>query len=85
MARWFLDQGGEKEGKFAKMKVHDVPYRSLLPEKPDGVVLVARRVPFRPATLQRQQARAWEIAWLSYMRRELPLPWLRRRESSLVT
>jgi hypothetical protein len=38
----FLDQGGEKDGTFAKMKVHDVPYRSLLPEKLDGLLVAGR-------------------------------------------
>jgi hypothetical protein len=38
----FLDQGGEKDGKFVKMKVHDVPYRSLLPEKLDGLLVAGR-------------------------------------------
>jgi hypothetical protein len=38
----FLDQGGEKGGKFVKMKVHDVPYRCLLPEKLDGLLVAGR-------------------------------------------
>jgi ribulose 1,5-bisphosphate synthetase/thiazole synthase len=38
----FLDQGGEKDGRFVKMKVHDVPYRSLLPEKVDGLLVAGR-------------------------------------------
>ena len=38
----FLDQGGEKDGRFVKMKVHDVPYRSLLPEKVDGLLAAGR-------------------------------------------
>ena len=38
----FLDQGGEKGGTFVKMKVHDVPYRSLLPEKLDGLLVAGR-------------------------------------------
>jgi ribulose 1,5-bisphosphate synthetase/thiazole synthase len=38
----FLDQGGEKDGRFVKMKVHDVPYRSLLPEKLDGLLVAGR-------------------------------------------
>jgi len=38
----FLDQGGEKGGAFVKMKVHDVPYRSLLPEKLEGLLVAGR-------------------------------------------
>ena len=38
----FLDQGGEKGGSFVKMKVHDVPYRCLLPEKLDGLLVAGR-------------------------------------------
>ncbi len=38
----FLDQGGEKDGRFVKMKVHDVPYRSLLPETLDGLLVAGR-------------------------------------------
>ena len=38
----FLDQGGEKGGKFVKMKVHDVPYRCLLPEKLEGLLVAGR-------------------------------------------
>jgi glycine/D-amino acid oxidase-like deaminating enzyme len=38
----FLDQGGERDGRFVKMKVHDVPYRSLLPEKLDGLLVAGR-------------------------------------------
>lgn len=38
----FLDQGGEKDGKFVKMKVHDVPYRCLVPEKLDGLLAAGR-------------------------------------------
>jgi len=38
----YLDQGGEKDGRFVKMKVHDVPYRCLLPEKLDGLLAAGR-------------------------------------------
>jgi succinate dehydrogenase/fumarate reductase flavoprotein subunit len=38
----FLDLGGQREGKFVKMKVHDVPYRALLPEKLDGLLVAGR-------------------------------------------
>jgi len=38
----FLDTGGQKGGAYTKMKVHDVPYRSLLPEKVDGLLAAGR-------------------------------------------
>jgi succinate dehydrogenase/fumarate reductase flavoprotein subunit len=38
----FLDTGGQKGGAYTKMKVHDVPYRSLLPEKLDGLLAAGR-------------------------------------------
>jgi hypothetical protein len=38
----FLDLGGQKGGKYVKMKIHDVPYRSLLPEKMDGLLTGGR-------------------------------------------
>lgn len=38
----FLDLGGQRGGKFVKMKVHDVPYRALLPEKVDGLLMAGR-------------------------------------------
>jgi succinate dehydrogenase/fumarate reductase flavoprotein subunit len=38
----FLDTGGQKGGAYTKMKVHDVPYRSLLPLKLDGLLVAGR-------------------------------------------
>jgi ribulose 1,5-bisphosphate synthetase/thiazole synthase len=38
----FLDPGGQKGAKFVKMKVHDVPYRAILPEKLDGLLVAGR-------------------------------------------
>lgn len=38
----FLDTGGQKGGAYTKMKVHDVPYGSLLPEKVDGLLAAGR-------------------------------------------
>jgi ribulose 1,5-bisphosphate synthetase/thiazole synthase len=38
----FLDSGGEKGAKFVKMKVHDVPYRAILPEKLEGLLVGGR-------------------------------------------
>jgi succinate dehydrogenase/fumarate reductase flavoprotein subunit len=38
----FLDLGGQKGGAFTKMKVHDVPYRAILPEKVDGLLTAGR-------------------------------------------
>jgi ribulose 1,5-bisphosphate synthetase/thiazole synthase len=38
----FLDTGGQKGGVYTKMKVHDVPYRSILPEKVDGLLVAGR-------------------------------------------
>lgn len=38
----FLDLGGQKGGKFVKMKIHDVPYRAILPEKLDGLLTAGR-------------------------------------------
>jgi len=38
----FLDTGGEKGGAYTKMKIHDVPYRSILPEKLDGLLVAGR-------------------------------------------
>ena len=38
----FLDLGGQKGGKYTKMKVHDVPYRAILPEKLDGLLTGGR-------------------------------------------
>jgi succinate dehydrogenase/fumarate reductase flavoprotein subunit len=38
----FLDPGGEKGTQLSKMRVHDVPYRSILPEKVDGLLVGGR-------------------------------------------
>ena len=39
----YLDLGGQKrDGKSGKMMVHDVPYRSILPEKLDGLLMGGR-------------------------------------------
>jgi len=38
----FLDPGGEKGAQLSKMRVHDVPYRSILPEKVDGLLVGGR-------------------------------------------
>jgi hypothetical protein len=38
----FLDTGGQKGGVYTKMKVHDVPYRSILPVKMDGLLVAGR-------------------------------------------
>ncbi len=38
----FLDPGGQKGAKFVKMKIHDVPYRAILPEKLDGLLMAGR-------------------------------------------
>jgi hypothetical protein len=38
----FLDLGGQRGGKFVKMRVHDVPYRAILPEKVDGLLMAGR-------------------------------------------
>jgi ribulose 1,5-bisphosphate synthetase/thiazole synthase len=38
----FLDPGGQRGAKFVKMKVHDVPYRAILPEKLDGLLMAGR-------------------------------------------
>jgi len=38
----FLDTGGQRGGVYTKMKVHDVPYRSLLPAKLDGLLAAGR-------------------------------------------
>jgi len=37
-----LDLGGQKNGKYVAMKTHDVPYRSILPEKIDGLLMAGR-------------------------------------------
>jgi ribulose 1,5-bisphosphate synthetase/thiazole synthase len=38
----FLDTGGQKGGTYTRMKVHDVPYRSILPAKLDGLLVAGR-------------------------------------------
>jgi len=38
----YLDPGGEKGAKFVKMKVHDVPYRAILPVRVDGLLVAGR-------------------------------------------
>lgn len=38
----FLDTGGQKGGAYTKMKIHDVPYRSILPAKLDGLLVAGR-------------------------------------------
>jgi hypothetical protein len=38
----FLDTGGQKAGVYTKMKIHDVPYRALLPTKLDGLLVAGR-------------------------------------------
>ncbi len=38
----FLDPGGQKGAKFVKMKIHDVPFRVILPEKLDGLLMAGR-------------------------------------------
>ena len=38
----FLDPAGQKGAKFVKMKIHDVPYRAIVPEKVDGLLMAGR-------------------------------------------
>lgn len=38
----FLDPGGLRGSKFAKMRIHDVPYRAIVPEKLDGLLMGGR-------------------------------------------
>jgi succinate dehydrogenase/fumarate reductase flavoprotein subunit len=38
----FLDTGGQKGGAYTKMKIHDVPYRSIVPVKLDGLLMAGR-------------------------------------------
>ena len=38
----FLDPGGQKGARFVKMKIHDVPYRAIVPEKVDGLLMAGR-------------------------------------------
>jgi ribulose 1,5-bisphosphate synthetase/thiazole synthase len=38
----FVDLGGQTGAKLNRMKIHDVPYRSILPEKVDGLLMGGR-------------------------------------------
>jgi ribulose 1,5-bisphosphate synthetase/thiazole synthase len=38
----FLDLGGQRGGMYVRMKVHDVPYRAIVPEKVDGLLVAGR-------------------------------------------
>jgi hypothetical protein len=38
----FLDLGGQQGGQYTKMNIHDVPFRSILPEKLDGLLVGGR-------------------------------------------
>ncbi|HYW42499.1 MAG TPA: FAD-dependent oxidoreductase, partial [Bryobacteraceae bacterium] len=38
----FLDTGGQRGGAYTRMKVHDVPYRSILPIGMDGLLVAGR-------------------------------------------
>jgi len=38
----YLDTGGQRGGAYTKMKIHDVPYRAILPEKIDGLLMAGR-------------------------------------------
>ena len=38
----FVDTGGQVGGAYTKMQIHDVPYRSLVPEKIDGLLVAGR-------------------------------------------
>jgi succinate dehydrogenase/fumarate reductase flavoprotein subunit len=38
----YVDLGGQTGSKLVRMKVHDVPYRSLVPEKLDGLLVAGR-------------------------------------------
>jgi len=38
----FLDPGGQRGAEFLKMRIHDVPYRAILPEKLDGLLMAGR-------------------------------------------
>lgn len=38
----YIDLGGQTGTKLVRMKVHDVPYRSLVPEKVDGLLTAGR-------------------------------------------
>ena len=38
----FLDPGGQRGARFGKMRIHDVPYRAIVPEKLDGLLMAGR-------------------------------------------
>jgi succinate dehydrogenase/fumarate reductase flavoprotein subunit len=38
----FLDPGGQIGAEFTRMKIHDVPYRAIVPEKLDGLLMAGR-------------------------------------------
>jgi ribulose 1,5-bisphosphate synthetase/thiazole synthase len=38
----YLDPGGQKGAQFGRMKIHDVPYRAILPERVDGLLVAGR-------------------------------------------
>lgn len=38
----FLDPGGQVGAQFTRMKIHDVPYRAIVPEKLDGLLMAGR-------------------------------------------
>jgi succinate dehydrogenase/fumarate reductase flavoprotein subunit len=38
----YLDPGGQPGAKFGKMMIHDVPYRAIVPEKIDGLLMAGR-------------------------------------------
>ena len=38
----FLDPGGQRGARFGGMKIHDVPYRAIVPEKLDGLLMAGR-------------------------------------------
>ena len=38
----YIDPGGQKNARGGKMMIHDVPYRSIVPEKLDGLLMAGR-------------------------------------------
>ena len=38
----FLDPGGQQGARFVKMRIHDVPYRAIVPETIDGLLMAGR-------------------------------------------
>ena len=40
----FLDLRGQKGARLTKMKIHDVPYRAILPAKLDGLLVAGRSI-----------------------------------------